>query len=143
MTTLNPYLNFRGQAKEAIEFYRSVFGGELGLSTFADFGMPVEPGEEHLVMHAQLVAPDGFVLMASDTPAHMDLTPGDNISVSLSGGPEESERLHGWFDALAAGGSIDEPLVPAPWGDSFGMLTDRFGIRWLVNIGGTPQSPTE
>ncbi|GLK15963.1 VOC family protein [Herbiconiux flava] len=139
MTTLNPYINFRGQAKEAAEFYQSVFGGELGLSTFGDFGMPVEPGEEHLVMHAQLTTASGLVLMLSDTPTHMELNVGNNISVSLSGGPGESDELHGYFDRLAEGGTVTEPLVEAPWGDSFGMVVDRFGINWLVNIGGAPQ----
>jgi PhnB protein len=139
MTTLNPYINFRGQAKEAAEFYQSVFGGELGLSTFGDFGMPVEPGEEHLVMHAQLTTAGGLVLMLSDTPTHMELNVGNNISVSLSGGPGESDELHGYFDQLAEGGTVTEPLVEAPWGDSFGMVVDRFGINWLVNIGGAPQ----
>jgi PhnB protein len=137
MTTLNPYINFRGQAKEAVEFYHSVFGGDLRVSTFADFGMPVEPGEEHLVMHSQLTTDNGLVLMVSDTPKHMELTVGDNISVSLSG--TESDELHGYFDKLAEGGTIREPLVQAPWGDSFGMLTDRFGINWLVNIGSSPE----
>lgn len=139
MTTLNPYINFRGQAKEAAEFYQSVFGGELGLSTFGDFGMPVEPGEEHLVMHAQLTTASGLVLMLSDTPSHMELNVGNNISVSLSGGPGESDELHRYFDRLAEGGTVTEPLVEAPWGDSFGMVVDRFGINWLVNIGGAPQ----
>jgi PhnB protein len=133
MSTLNPYLNFRGQAGEAIDFYASVFGGEATKSTFADFGMPVEPGEEHLVMHSQLITPSGFTLMAADVPSHMPLTVGDNVSVSLSG--TEHDELTGWFEKLAEGGSVLEPLVKAPWGDSFGMLTDRFGIHWLVNIG--------
>ena len=136
MTILNPYLSFRGQAKEAIEFYHSVFGGDLRMNTFAEFGVPVAPGEEGQIMHAQLTSPNGLVLMAADTPQQMELTVGDNITVSLSG--RESEELHGYFDALAAGGRIDEPLVPAPWGDSFGMLTDRFGIHWMVNIGSSP-----
>ncbi|MFB2555613.1 VOC family protein [Herbiconiux liangxiaofengii] len=137
MTTLNPYLSFRGQAKEAIEFYHSVFGGDLRMNTFSDFGMPVAPGEEGQIMHAQLTSPNGLVLMAADTPQQMELTVGDNITVSLSG--TDSGELHGYFDALAAGGRIDEPLVPAPWGDSFGMLTDRFGIHWMVNIGSSPE----
>jgi len=139
MTTLNPYISFRGQAREAAEFYQAVFGGELGVSTFGDFGTPVEPGEEHLVMHAHLTTASGLVLMLSDTPSSMDLTVGDNISVSLSGGPHEADELRGYFEKLSEGGTVTEPLVEAPWGDSFGMLVDRFGINWLVNIGGAPQ----
>jgi len=132
---LNPYLSFRGQAKEAMEFYESVFGGRLTSSTFAEFDMPAEPGEADLIMHAQLVTPAGLILMGSDVPSSMPYTVGDNISVSLSG--DDEDALHGWFDALAEGGEITLPLEKAPWGDSFGQLTDRFGIHWLVNIGGT------
>jgi len=137
MATLNPYLNFRGNAKQAMEFYHSVFGGTLDSSTFADFGMPVEPDEAGLVMHSQLTTPSGFTLMGSDTPKHMAWSPGENaFSVSLSGSDAENAELTGYFTALAEGGEITEPLVLAPWGDSFGMVVDKFGINWLVNIAG-------
>ncbi|WP_066039666.1 VOC family protein [Herbiconiux solani] len=133
---LNPYLSFRGEARQAMEFYESVFGGTLTSSTFAEFGMSSDPAEADLVMHAQLVTPAGLILMGSDVPSSMPYTVGDNISVSLSG-DEDDEVLSGWFAALAEGGEITLPLEKAPWGDSFGQLTDRFGIHWLVNIGGT------
>lgn len=137
MSRLNPYLNFRGDAREAIEFYHSVFGGELTVNTFADFGAHVQPDELQLVMHAQLETPAGYVLMASDMPSHIDPPTGDKaFSVSLSGGHDENDELTGYFTALAEGGRVDEPLVTAPWGDTFGMLTDRFGVSWLVNIAG-------
>lgn len=132
MTILNPYLNFRGNAREAIEFYKSVFGGELTISTFGEAGMPVDPSETDQVMHSQLEAPNGLNLMAADSPSHFEFTPGNNISVSLSG-TDEAE-LTGYFNGLLEGGTVDEPLVKAPWGDTFGMLTDKFGIHWLVNI---------
>ena len=83
-TTLNPYLNWRSSAREAMEFYHSVFGGELTASTFKEFGMPVEPGEEELIMHSQLVTPE-LTLMGADTPSHMPLAENPNGSVSLSG----------------------------------------------------------
>ena len=134
MTTLNPYLGFRGTAREAMEFYQGVFGGELLLSTFRDFGAEVEPDELDLVMHAQLTGDAGVVFMASDTPKHMDYSRGSDFSMSLSGSNEDEAQLTGYFDSRAAGGTVQQPLTVAPWGDSFGMLQDRFGVAWLVNI---------
>lgn len=136
-TRLNPYLSFRDQAKQAMEFYQSVFGGELTSMTFAEMHASEDPAEQDKLMHSQLVTANGLTLMASDTPNTMDLTPGSNFSVSLSG--EDEAELRGYWDGLAAGASITEPLVTAPWGDTFGMLTDKFGVAWLVNISGSPQ----
>jgi PhnB protein len=131
--TLNPYLGFRGNAREAIEFYHSVFGGELTINTFGESHASETPDEDPLVMHAMLVTAD-LTLMASDTPNRMEYTKGDNISVSLSG--DDEVKLTQYFTALAEGGTITQPLVKAPWGDSFGMLVDKFGITWLTNIAG-------
>jgi PhnB protein len=131
---LNPYLSFRDDARAAMEFYRSVFGGELTLSTFGEAGMSQDPAEADLVMHAQLEAP-GLVLMGADTPSHMAYRDGARISVSLSG--DDETTLRGYWDGLADGGSVTVPLEKAPWGDTFGMLVDRFGIAWLVNIAGS------
>ena len=137
--TLNPYLNFRGDAREALEFYHSVFGGDLRVSSFADFGMPVDPAEADLVMHGQLTTASGFTLMAADVPSHMPWTKGENtFSVSLSGDAEE--ELTGWWNGLSEGAQIQEQLSKAPWGDTFGMLKDRFGVDWLINIAG--EAPT-
>lgn len=133
-TFLNPYVNFRAQAREAMGFYQSVLGGELQVMTFADQGgMGVEAGEADLVMHSALTVSDSVLLMGADVPSHMD-TGGDiaNGSISLSG--DDEATLSGWFAGLSAGGSITVPLEKAPWGDSFGMFTDRFGIDWMVNI---------
>ncbi|MDJ0395115.1 VOC family protein [Rhodococcus sp. G-MC3] len=131
-TRLNPYLNFRGNARQAMEFYETVFGGELTLNTFADFGASEDPAEKDQIMHGQLVSPSGLTLMAADTPASMSLEVGDNISVSLSG--EDEAELSGYWDKLAVGAQNAMGLNKAPWGDTFGMLTDKFGINWLVNI---------
>lgn len=131
-TRLNPYLSFRDNAREAMEFYRDVFGGDLTMNTFAEYQSPVEPGEGDLIMHAMLEAPNGIAFMAADTPSHMEYAPGRNIAMSLSG--EDEAELRGYFDRLADGGTIEMPLEKAPWGDTFGMLTDRFGIHWLVNV---------
>jgi PhnB protein len=130
---LNPYLNFRDNAREAMEFYRSVFGGELTVSTFGEGQMAKDPSENDKVMHAMLTAPNGFVLMGSDTPSSMEFSRGSAYSVSLSG--DDEPELRGYWDRLSAGATITMPLEKAPWGDSFGMLVDRFGVSWLVNIG--------
>lgn len=136
MALLNPYLNFRGNAREAIEFYHSVFGGELNVSTFGDFQMPgAGPEDQDKVMHSQLTTPSGFTLMASDVPPGMPFSEGGSITVSLSG--DEADELRGYFEKLAEGGEVTLPLDVAPWGDSFGQLTDRFGTSWLVNIAGS------
>lgn len=134
-TTLNPYLSFRGTAREAMGFYQSVFGGELTSSTFGEAGASTEPAEQNLIMHAQLVSPNGLVLMGSDVPNHMEYAPGKNsYSVSLSG--EDQDELTGYWEKLSAGAEVTAPLNQAPWGDIFGMCTDRFGVTWLVNIAG-------
>lgn len=132
-TTLNPYLSFRGDARKAMEFYRDALGGELTISTFEEFGAAdAYPGEGDKIMHAQLVTPAGFTLMASDTPTSMELTPGDSVAVSLSG--DNEAELRGYWDKLSDGATIGQPLVAAPWGDQFGSLEDQFGVNWLVNI---------
>ena len=133
-TILNPYLSFRDNAKQAMEFYQTVFGGELNLSTFAEFQASDDPAESDKIMHGQLTSPGGLILMGADTPNRMDYTPGDNFSISLSG--DDETELRGYWDKLAVDGTITQPLEKAPWGDSFGMLNDKFGIAWLVNIAG-------
>lgn len=132
MTTLNPYLGFRDNAKEAMEFYQTVFGGELTMSTFGEFHASEDPSEQDKIMHAQLHSPNDLILMAADTPNSMSYTPGDNYSVSLSG--DDEAELRGYYDKLAVGGTVLQPLEAAPWGDIFGMLKDRFGVTWLVNV---------
>lgn len=132
---LNPYLSFRNNAREAMDFYESVFGGELTVSTFGDGGMAQDPADKDKIMHSQLETPAGFTLMASDTPSSVDHKPGNTMTVSLSG--DEEGTLKGYWDKLKDGGSITMPLEKAPWGDSFGMLTDKFGTPWMVNIAGT------
>jgi PhnB protein len=131
---LNPYISFKNNAREAIEFYHSVFGGELTVNTFADLHASQDPSDDNLIMHSMLVAPNGLTLMASDTTQRMAYTPGDNMSVSLSGEAEDEQTLTGYWSGLMIGGAESMPLSKAAWGDSFGMGTDRFGTTWLVNI---------
>lgn len=133
---LNPYINILdGKARDALEFYQSVFGGELNIMTFGDMGTPGDLGAQ--VMHGQLETPAGYTLMVADAPPEMvQVTVGNNVSMSLSGSSDDAEALRGYFAALAEGGQVTQPLEPAPWGDEFGMLVDRFGLHWLANIAG-------
>lgn len=131
---LNPYLNFRDDARQAFQFYHSVLGGELTVSTFAEFGASDDPAEADKIMHAMLETEDGQVLMGADTPKGMEFRGNEGFAVSLSG--EDDARLRRYWDGLSDGGQVVMPLEVAPWGDAFGQLTDRFGITWMVNIAG-------
>lgn len=127
---LNPYISFNGEARQAMEFYRSVFGGTLTMNTFGEFGEKGDVADK--IMHSMLETDSGFTLMCSDTPPGMEYKPGNNISVSVSG--EDAGELRGYWDKLSADGKVSVPLERQMWGDVFGMCTDRFGITWLVNI---------
>lgn len=131
-TKLDPYLSFRDNAREAMEFYKSVFGGELTMNTFKEFQASEDPAYDDKIMHSMLEADDGIRFMASDTPPGMEYAPGASISMSLSG--EDVGELTTYFEKLSAGGTVTMPLEKAPWGDTFGMLTDKFGVNWLVNV---------
>ncbi len=128
---LNPYIGFADNARQAMEFYRGVFGGDLVVTTFGEAGAAA-PGEENKVMHARLETPAGYTLMASDTPAGMPRIEGSSISISLSG--DDADDLRGYFAKLSDGGSVTMPLEKQMWGDEFGMCVDPFGIQWMVNI---------
>lgn len=130
---LNPYISFNGNAREAMEFYKTVFGGKLELSTFGEAGMTDHGVKPEGIMHASLIADNGITIMASDTATGMrEYIEGTNISLSLSG--ENEEELTGYYNKLVEGGKVEEPLAKAPWGDTFGMCIDKFGIFWMVNI---------
>ncbi|HET8970668.1 MAG TPA: VOC family protein [Candidatus Nanopelagicales bacterium] len=137
-TTLNPYLSFRGNAREAMDFYQSVFGGEVEHSTFGEANASEDPAEQDKIMHSSLRTDNGLNLMASDTPETTELATGSSIQISLSG--DDDAELRGYWDRLADGGQVTMPLETAPWGDAFGMLTDRFGTAWMVNIAGSTGS---
>jgi PhnB protein len=131
---LNPYLSFKDNARDAMEFYRSVFGGKLTISTFKDFGASQDPSQDALIMHSMLEAENGITFMGSDTPSGMPYRPGASISMALSG--DNEPELTSYYEQLSAGGKVGMPLAKAPWGDMFGSFTDKFGIEWLVNIAG-------
>jgi PhnB protein len=129
---LNPYISFSGDARQAMEFYADVFGGQLSLSTFGEFGAP-DPAVADQIMHALLETDGGFTLMASDTPPGMEHRPGNNVSISLSG--DDAGELRGYWEKLSAGATVTVALEKQVWGDEFGACVDRFGISWMVNIG--------
>ena len=129
---LNPYLNFNGNARQALEFYESVFGGTLTVNTFAEFGMSEPAIDADKIMHGQLKTDAGYTIMAADIPSTMEFPPMAGVSVSLSG--DDGDLLRGYFEKLAAAGTVTMPLQKQVWGDEFGMCSDQFGVSWLVNI---------
>ncbi|MET9970227.1 VOC family protein [Streptomyces sp. NPDC006356] len=129
---LNPYITFAGDARQAMEFYKEVFGGTLVLNTYAEFGQKDTPMADK-IMHGMLETSSDFTLMGADTPTD-DHRPGNNIAVSLSG--DDDAELRGYWEKLSTGASVTVPLEKQMWGDVFGMCTDRFGITWMVNIAG-------
>jgi PhnB protein len=139
-TRLNPYLHFRGEALEAMQFYQSVFGGELTHTTFGEYGMSDDPGDADKVMHSQLDIDGGLTLMAGDAPQGMEGQSGSSMTVSLSG--DDESQLRRYWDGLVEGGTVSMPLEKAPWGDSFGMCEDRYGVPWMVNIAGSADQVT-
>ncbi|MFD9891192.1 VOC family protein [Amycolatopsis sp. NPDC059027] len=128
-STLNPYLGFTDNARQAMEFYKTVFGGDLTLNTFGDFGNQENADK---IMHALLKTPSGFTLMAADTVPGMERGSGSSISVSVSG--DDADELRGYWEKLSEGGNVAVPMEKQAWGDEFGMCVDRFGITWMVNI---------
>jgi len=128
---LNPYISFAGDARQAMEFYESVFGGTLTLNTFGEFSPPDSPGADN-IMHGMLETDSGFTIMGADTPPGMDHNSGDNVAVSLSG--DDTEELRGYWAKLSDGGTVTVPLEKQMWGDEFGACVDQFGISWMVNV---------
>ena len=130
--SLNPYLNFTDNARDAMDFYKSVFGGNLEMHTFKEYNASQDPSEDDKIMHSVLEADNGIMFMAADTPNNMEFKAGTNYSMSLSG--DNEAELASYYEKLAAAGTVIMPLENAPWGDKFGMVTDKYGIQWLVNI---------
>ena len=128
---LNPYISFQSDARQAMEFYQQVFGGTLNMNTFGEFGRTDSPDTDK-IMHAQLETDRGFTLMGADTPTGMPYESGSRMTVSLSG--DDGDDLRGYWEKLADGGTVTMPLEKQAWGDEFGMVVDRFGVPWMVNI---------
>jgi PhnB protein len=133
-TTLKPYLFFAGNCRQAVEFYHTVFGGELALSTFAEVPDPAVQARGDGIMHADLTG--GLVeFMASDNDRD-EAYPPSCITLSMNG--DDNEAITAAFNKLAEGGTITSPLTKEYWGATFGMVTDKFGIDWMVNISEAP-----
>jgi len=131
MMTLNTYLNFNGNCRDAMKFYEKCLGGELQLMPFSEAKMDVPANAKDRIMHARLVK-GNLTLMASDTMPGMPFEPGNNFSLSLQCDTvQEAEKL---FDALGEKGQIKMPMQETFWAAGFGMLTDRFGINWMFNV---------
>lgn len=131
--TLTPYINFVDNAQEALDFYQGVLGGETDISRFGDLPeMPVEDRFKNLIMHASLKSPDFEIMISDSAPMGGVKQDGENVSISLFG--DDDATLSRYFEGLSAGGQVTAPLAMAPWGDKFGMFTDKFGIHWMVNI---------
>lgn len=131
-TTLSPYISFKDNARQAFEFYQTVFGGELEVHTFGEFHASDDPAEQDKVMHAMLTVSNTLQFMGADTPNAMEYHKVEGFSVSLSG--ENTSELRGYWEKLNADGQVTMPLEKQVWGDEFGMCVDKFGISWMVNI---------
>jgi len=129
--SLAPYLNFNGNAAEAMRFYQSVLGGDLYIQTFGDAGMAQSESEKNLTLHAALTS-DTVNIYASDGRPDMQVNFGDSVHLSLQG--NDAAKLSSAFESLSAGGNVNMPLSKQFWGDTFGMLTDKYGMHWMVNI---------
>ncbi|GAA3893026.1 VOC family protein [Streptomyces lannensis] len=127
---LNPYLMFAGDARQALQFYKEVFGGTLVLNTYGEAGQP-DTSMTDKIMHGMLETPSNYTLMAADTPDG-EHKPGNAYSVSLSG--DDDTELRGYWEKLSDGATVAVPLDKQMWGDVFGMCTDRYGITWMINI---------
>ncbi len=135
---LHSYISFKDNTREALEFYQSIFGGELELLPFAQYDsphMPVAAEDKDKIMHGMVRGADGIQFMAADTPSSMVFSPntGSRVSLALSG--DDEEKLRGYWDGLSQGGKVTVPMEKSPWGDIFGMLTDRYGIDWMIDVG--------
>lgn len=134
---LTPYRQFNGNAREALEFYQSVFGGELQMRPFSTVHSPEEVGDAgDQIMHAELRIDGHKLLFASDIPPGMQRIKGEDTPLSLTGGPELEEELRGYWEKLSAEGTITMPLEAVPWGAVYGAVEDKFGTHWMFNIGG-------
>ncbi|RBQ20679.1 VOC family protein [Spongiactinospora rosea] len=127
------HLNFRGQARAALEFYQSVFGGDLAAVTYKDAGNVQDPAEADQVMWGQVLAANGFHVMAYDVPSQTPWNPGENaFFLSLRG--QTTQEITTYWERLSEGATIVQPLAPAQWAPLYGMLKDRYGITWVIDV---------
>ncbi|MCD0445379.1 VOC family protein [Glycomyces sp. A-F 0318] len=133
-----PHLNFRGDARAALEFYRSAFGGDLAVITYGDMGTAEDPAEAADIVWGQVSAPGGFRVMAYDVPASRPWSRGeDPFFVSVRG--DDPDEITAAWKGLAEGAEVVQPLGPSAWAPLYGMLKDRFGVTWVLDVE-APQS---
>ncbi len=133
------HVNLRGQARQALEFYQSVFGGQIVIVTYQDAGNVQDPIDTDHVMWGQVVSSMGFRIMAYDVPAGMPWNPGEiPFFVSIRG--EDAAEITVYWNKLLANATIVQPLSPAPWAPLYGMLKDCFGVTWVLDVA-TPYKP--
>lgn len=138
MPTINPYLNFQGNTEEAFNFYKSVFGGEFigGITRFSDTpeADKLPEHEQNKVMHVALPIGNGNMLMATDAleSIRQEVKPGNNFYISIQA--DSREQADQFFNGLSDGGEIELDMHDAFWDDYFGMFTDKFGVKWMVNF---------
>ena len=132
MTQIHAYLNFNGNCRDAMQFYKECLGGELLLQPIKDTPMEAQcpAGKENDIMHASLTG-DGFLLMASDMIGPQGYQPGNNFSLSIN--CQSEEQLRTLFNKLSDGGQVFMPVSEQFWGAIFGALSDKFGTRWMLN----------
>jgi PhnB protein len=137
MALINPYINFNGNAEEAFNFYKSVFGGEFAtIMRFKDMAspeFPVAENEANKIMHIALPIGNN-VLMANDVPEHMGKTNENENRSKISISAESKEEADNLFNGLSVGGAIEMPISDSPWGSYFGMFRDKYGIEWMVDF---------
>jgi PhnB protein len=127
------HLNFRGQARDALDFYQGVFGGHVVAITYADAHAAQRPEEAEQVMWGQVRSEAGFHVMAYDVPASRPYDPGtDPVFVSVRG--DDADEIRGYWEALSQGAVVKAPLEPSAWAPLYGMLTDRFGVTWVLDV---------
>ena len=127
------HLNFRGDARQALTFYHSVFGGDVAMITYKDAHNVQEPSEADQVMWGQVTTENGFQVMAYDVPSRLPWNQGENaFFVSLRG--QTSEEITTYWEKLSDGATIVQPLEPAQWAPLYGMLKDQFGVVWVVDV---------
>jgi len=130
---VTPHLNFRGDARAALEFYRTVFGGSLAAVSYADAHAVQRPDEADQIMFGQVSSDNGFRIMAYDVPAATAWNPGE-IPVFVSVRGRDAAEITGYWDGLAAGATVIAPLAPGAWTPLYGMLRDRFGVTWVLDV---------
>ena len=129
------HLNFRGDARAALEFYQSVFDGDLRIVTYGDMGNVQEPDEADRVVWGQVTSSSGVSVMAFDVPARLPWTRGEHsFYMSLRG--NDTAEISGYWDKLAVNATTVQPLSSSQWASLYGMLLDQFGIAGVVDVAG-------